>query len=172
MVRKTGNVGNAKRKGKQRDKKTLKQKDTKTTIGEFNFMFDDDEQLQDRYKATWEEYNKTLPNFPMPKKVSKIDARAFVYGKDNKNLATIEYVFTRTNDDKGDSKDAKHKNTIIEDITENLQQETIKKYINYVMKKFRRIEKSNPHKNGIVGILNANETRYNYVYYQDHPSQD
>lgn len=172
MVRKTGNVGNAKRKGKQRDKKIDKQKDTKSTIGEFNFSFDDDEQLQDRYKATWEEYNKTLPNFPMPKKVSKIDARAFVYGKDNKNLATIEYVFTRTNDDKGDSKNDMHKNTLIEDITKNLQQETIKKYINYVMKQFKRIESSNPHKNGIVGILNANETRYNYVYYEDHPSQN
>ena len=171
MVRKTGRTGHARRKAKNRDKPIQKPKDTKTTIGEFEFLFDDDEKLQERYKATWDEYNKTLPNFPMPKKVGKIDARSFVYGKDNQNLATIEYVFTRTNDLKGDVEGLLHKNTIVQDITKGLKQETIKKYINHAMREFERIEKSNPHKIGITGILDSKNTRYNYVYYKDHPKQ-
>lgn len=171
MVRKTGKKGYATRKVKNRDKPVENKSDSKTTIGEFEFLFDDDEKLQERYKQTWDEYNKTLPNFPMPKKVSKIDARSFVYGKDNINLATIEYVFTRTNDLKGDVQSLLHKNTIVEDITKGLKQDTIKKYINQAMREFKKIEKSNPHKKGITGILNAKDTRYNYVYYQNHPQE-
>ena len=102
MVRKTGRTGHARRKARNKKKDIQKQKDS-TSIGEFNFRFED-EQLQQRYKAAWEEYNKVLPNFPMPKEVGYIQAVSLVRGKQKKNLDDVKNVFTRTDDLKGDVK--------------------------------------------------------------------
>lgn len=170
MVRKTGKTGYARRKARNKKKDIQKQKDS-TSIGEFNFRFED-EQLQQRYKATWEEYNKVLPEFPMPKQVGLIDARSLVYGKNKKDLDKIKEVFTRTDDLKGDVESLHHKNTVIDDVKKSIRQTDINNYVKNIKKKFDRIEQSNPHKIGKFNIYeNPKDVRYNYVYYKDHPKQ-
>lgn len=170
MVRKTGRTGNARRKARNKRDKIQKQKDSSTSIGEFNFQFED-ERLQQQYKALWEEYNKVLPDFPMPKSVGYIEARGFVSGKTKKKLDNIKHVFTRTDDLKGDVEALHHKNTVLDDIKKSINQTDMNNYIKNINKKFDRIEQSNPHIMSKINILNTNKTRYNYVYYQDHPRQ-
>lgn len=170
MVRKTGRTGHARRKARNKKKDIQKQKDS-TSIGEFNFRFED-EQLQQRYKTAWEEYNKVLPNFPMPKEVGYIQAVSLVRGKQKKNLDDVKNVFTRTDDLKGDVEALHHKNTVIDDVKKSIQEKSVDNYITDIKKKFKRIGGSNPHKRSIIDIINdPKNTRYNYVYYKDHPKQ-
>lgn len=168
MVRKTGRKGTATRKAKSRIKPKETKSDYKSSLGEFNFQFED-EQLQKRFQSAWEEYNKVLPKFPMPKSVGYIEAKSLVSGKNKNKLDKIKDVYSRDDDLKGDVESLHHKNTVLDDISKSITQKSINNYITQIQKKFKRIEQSRPHKTSSFNIYsNPQDVRYNYVYYADH----
>ena len=172
MVRKTGRTGTARRKARTKEKpKVRKQSDSKISKGDFNFQFDD-EQLQQRYITAWKEYNKVLPNLPVPKSVGRIDAISMTRGKNQKDLNDIKEVFGRNNgeDTKGDSEGIHHRNTTIDDIKKSIKQTDINNYIKKVKKDLKDVEVSASKKGKDFDIYEQpNKVRWNYVYYKNHP---
>lgn len=171
MVRKTGRIGNARRRARTKEKPKLqKQKDLKVSSGEFNFQFDD-ERLQQQYISAWKNYEKVLPNFPKPKSVGNIDAISLTRGKNKDKLDDIKDVFTRNNgeDTKGDSEGIHHRNTIINDIKKSIKQTDINNYIKKVRKDLKEVEESAEKKGKSFDIYTQpNKVRWNYVYYKHH----
>lgn len=153
----------AKKPSLNKKKKQQQQNSSRYEYKGFKFATDD-EQLQERYVTAWQYYANVLPEFPKPKLVGWADAKSMTSGSNAKDLAVIENVYTRQSDLMGDVASGKHKYQLFDDLGQDLKSKTINNYIKDVYKFFSRIEKTTGSK-----ILNASDTRYNIVYYIDHP---
>lgn len=143
---------------------TTKNKTTYQRDG-FVFLFDDEE-LQKEYIHEYNHFNdlfveKGKVKLPQPKKISYIDAKSLVSGKNQEKLTEIENVYKQLDYD-WESKGNMHKRHLFQEaVKENDGSQEISHFIKSTEKLFEELAEAT----NVPDIVNKKRVKYNVVYY-------
>lgn len=137
-------------------KKTPKKRQSLTHERDgYKFAFDD-ERLQSKYIATFEDFRKKFPDLPQEKVISWASAKSLVHGKDFERLNDAVDIYDSTSDTKNAKNDKHHKLTLFD-------MEIGGKTVNNWLKNLDSL-KADIIKTG-GGSFESKTVRYNFVYY-------
>lgn len=131
----------------------------------FVFLFDDEE-LQKEYIHEYNKFNnlfveKGKVKLPRPKKISYIDAKSLVSGKNQENLTNIENVYKQLDYD-WEEKGNMHKRHLFQEaVKENDGSQEISHFIKSTEKLFEELAEAT----NVPDIVNKKKVKYNVVYY-------
>lgn len=131
----------------------------------FVFLFDD-EQLQKEYIHEYNYFNnlfveKGKVKLPQPKKISYIDAKSLVSGKNQEKLTEIENVYKQLDYD-WEQKGNMHKRHLFQEaVKENDGSQEMSHFIKSTKKLFEELAKAT----NVPDIANQKRVKYNVVYY-------
>lgn len=131
----------------------------------FVFLFDDEE-LQKEYIHEYNKFNnlfveKGKVKLPRPKKISYIDAKSLVSGKNQENLTNIENVYKQL-DYEWEEKGNMHKRHLFQEaVKENDGSQEISHFIKSTEKLFEELAEAT----NVPDIVNKKKVKYNVVYY-------
>lgn len=143
---------------------TTKNKSTYERDG-FVFLFDDEE-LQKEYIHEYNKFNnlfveKGKVKLPRPKKISYIDAKSLVSGKNQEKLTEIENVYKQLDYD-WEEKGNMHKRHLFQEaVKENDGSQEISHFIKSTEKLFEELAEATK----VSDIVNKKQVKYNVVYY-------
>ncbi len=143
---------------------TSKNKSTYQRDG-FVFLFDDEE-LQKEYIHEYNHFNQTFVEkgrvqLPRPKKITYVDAKSLVSGKNQQLLTEIEDVYKQL-DYTWEKKGNMHKRHLFQEmVKENSGSQEISHFINSMQKLFDVLAKETK----VNDIKNKDKVNYNIVYY-------
>lgn len=162
-----GNKGNKSNRIARSDafrQSTTKNQSTYERDG-FVFLFDD-EQLQKEYIHEYNKFNnlfveKGKVKLPRPKKISYIDAKSLVSGKNQEKLTEIENVYKQLDYD-WEEKGNMHKRHLFQEaVKENDGSQEISHFIKSTEKLFEELAEAT----NVPDIVNKKKVKYNVVYY-------
>ena len=131
----------------------------------FVFLFDDEE-LQKEYIHEYNYFNnlfveKGKVKLPRPKKISYIDAKSLVSGKNQENLTNIENVYKQLDYD-WEEKGNMHKRHLFQEaVKENDGSQEISHFIKSTEELFEELAEAT----NVTDIVNKKKVKYNVVYY-------
>lgn len=131
----------------------------------FVFLFDDEE-LQKEYIHEYNHFNdlfveKGKVKLPQPKKISYIDAKSLVSGKNQEKLTEIENVYKQLDYD-WEQKGNMHKRHLFQEaVKENDGSQEISHFIKSTEKLFDELAEAT----NVPDIVNKKRVKYNVVYY-------
>lgn len=131
----------------------------------FVFLFDD-EALQKEYIHEYNHFNdlfvsKGKVKLPRPKKISYIDAKSLVSGKNQENLTNIENVYKQLDYD-WEQKGNMHKRHLFQEaVKENDGSQEMSHFIKSTQKLFEELAEAT----NVPDIENQKRVKYNVVYY-------
>lgn len=143
---------------------TTKNKTTYERDG-FVFLFDDEE-LQKEYIHEYNYFNnlfvsKGKVKLPQPKKISYIDAKSLVSGKNQEKLTEIENVYKQLDYD-WEQKGNMHKRHLFQEaVKENDGSQEMSHFIKSTEKLFEELAEAT----NVPDITNKKRVKYNVVYY-------
>lgn len=143
---------------------TTKNKTTYERDG-FVFLFDDEE-LQKEYIHEYNKFNnlfveKGKVKLPQPKKISYIDAKSLVSGKNQEKLTEIENVYKQLDYD-WEQKGNMHKRHLFQEaVKENDGSQEMSHFIKSTEKLFEELAEAT----NVPDIVNKKRVKYNVVYY-------
>lgn len=143
---------------------TTKNKTTYQRDG-FVFLFDD-EALQKEYIHEYNHFNQTFVSkgkvsLPKPKKVTYIDAKSLVSGKNQEKLTEIENVYKQLDYD-WEQKGNMHKRHLFQEaVKDNDGSQEISHFIKSTQELFEELEEATK----VDSIVNKKQVKYNVVYY-------
>lgn len=143
---------------------TTKNKSTYERDG-FVFLFDDEE-LQKEYIHEYNKFNnlfveKGKVKLPQPKKISYIDAKSLVSGKNQEKLTEIENVYKQLDYD-WEQKGNMHKRHLFQEaVKENDGSQEMSHFIKSTEKLFEELAEAT----NVQDIVNKKKVKYNVVYY-------
>lgn len=143
---------------------TTKNKSTYERDG-FVFLFDDEE-LQKEYIHEYNKFNnlfveKGKVKLPQPKKISYIDAKSLVSGKNQEKLTEIENVYKQLDYD-WEQKGNMHKRHLFQEaVKENDGSQEMSHFIKSTEKLFEELAEAT----NVQDIANKKRVKYNVVYY-------
>lgn len=143
---------------------TTKNKSTYERDG-FVFLFDDEE-LQKEYIHEYNKFNnlfveKGKVKLPQPKKISYIDAKSLVSGKNQEKLTEIENVYKQLDYD-WEQKGNMHKRHLFQEaVKENDGSQEMSHFIKSTEKLFEELAEAT----NVPDIVNKKRVKYNVVYY-------
>lgn len=143
---------------------TTKNKSTYERDG-FVFLFDDEE-LQKEYIHEYNKFNnlfveKGKVKLPQPKKISYIDAKSLVSGKNQEKLTEIENVYKQLDYD-WEQKGNMHKRHLFQEaVKENDGSQEMSHFIKSTEKLFEELAEAT----NVPDISNKKRVKYNVVYY-------
>lgn len=131
----------------------------------FVFLFDDEE-LQKEYIHEYNHFNnlfveKGKVKLPKPKKISYIDAKSLVSGKNQEKLTEIENVYKQLDYD-WEQKGNMHKRHLFQEaVKDNDGSQEISHFIKSTQELFEELEEATK----VDSIVNKKQVKYNVVYY-------
>lgn len=143
---------------------TTKNKSTYERDG-FVFLFDDEE-LQKEYIHEYNKFNnlfveKGKVKLPQPKKISYIDAKSLVSGKNQEKLTDIENIYKQLDYD-WEQKGNMHKRHLFQEaVKENDGSQEMSHFIKSTEKLFEELAEAT----NVPDIENKKRVKYNVVYY-------
>lgn len=143
---------------------TTKNKTTYERDG-FVFLFDDVE-LQKEYIHEYNKFNnlfveKGKVKLPKPKKISYIDAKSLVSGKNQEKLTEIENVYKQLDYD-WEQKGNMHKRHLFQEaVKENDGSQEMSHFIKSTENLFEELAEATK----VADIVNKKQVKYNVVYY-------
>ena len=143
---------------------TTKNKTTYERDG-FVFLFDDEE-LQKEYIHEYNHFNdlfvsKGKVKLPQPEKISYIDAKSLVSGKNQEKLTSIENVYKQLDYD-WEQKGNMHKRHLFQEaVKENDGSQEMSHFIKSTEKLFEELAEAT----NVPDIANKKRVKYNVVYY-------
>lgn len=145
-------------------KQTTKNKSTYQRDG-FTFLFDD-EALQKEYIHEYNHFNSTFVEkgrvqLPKPQKISYIDAKSLVSGKNQEQLTEIEDIYKQL-DYTWEAKGNMHKRHLFQEaVKENAGSQEISHFIKSMNRLFDNLAEVSK----LNDIKNKDKVNYNIVYY-------
>lgn len=121
----------------------------------YKFAFDD-ERLQSKYIATFENFREKFPDLPQEKVISWVNAKSLTAGKDFERLSDAEDIYDRTSDTKNAKNDKHHKLTLFD---MEIGGTTVNNWLKNLDSLKAEIIKTGG------GSFDDSTVRYNFVYY-------
>lgn len=121
----------------------------------YKFAFDD-ERLQSKYIATFENFREKFPDLPQEKVISWANAKSLVHGKDFERLSDAEDIYDRTSDTNNAKNDKHHKLTLFD---MEIGGTTVNNWLKNLDSLKAEIIKTGG------GSFDSGTVRYNFVYY-------
>lgn len=131
----------------------------------FTFLFDDEE-LQKEYIHEYNYFNnlfveKGKVKLPKPKKITYIDAKSLVSGKNQEKLTNIENVYKQLDYDWEEKGNMHKRHLFQESVKENDGSQEISHFIKSTESLFEELAEATK----VADIVNKKQVRYNVVYY-------
>lgn len=121
----------------------------------YKFAFDD-ERLQSKYIATFENFREKFPDLPQEKVISWVNAKSLTAGKDFERLSDAEDIYDRTSDTNNAKNDKHHKLTLFD---MEIGGTTVNNWLKNLDSLKAEIIKTGG------GSFEDGTVRYNFVYY-------